>query len=114
MRTYKIRRYHTQKAEPEKEPVKLSPLPLEDRIRRYLAKIPAAVSGQNGHTQTFWVARALVHGFALSEEQALPFLREYNRRCEPPWNQEELKHKLKSASDWKPKRLKNSRGHLLE
>lgn len=81
-----------------------------DRARQYVAKIPAAVSGENGHSRTFSVAIALVHGFALSDAEAWPILMEYSARCQPPWSDKELRHKLESAaaaSQTKP------RGHLL-
>ena len=69
----------------------------EERITAYLAKIPPAISGQNGHTQTFHVARILVHGFGLSDLDAMAFLERYSARCVPPWSRRELKHKLASA-----------------
>ncbi|MGA8655944.1 MAG: hypothetical protein WB586_07315 [Chthoniobacterales bacterium] len=75
-------------------------LPL--RIEKYLEKCEPAVSGQSGHTTAFLVALALVRGFSLSQEEALPFLRQYNKRCEPPWNEEELKDKLASAANFNP------------
>jgi hypothetical protein len=81
-----------------------------DRARRYVAQIPSAVSGESGHNQTFAVACALVHGFALADYEAFALLREYNQRCQPPWGERELLHKIKSAqqaSQSKP------RGHLL-
>ena len=40
----------------------------------------------------------LAHGFALSDEQAWPILCEYNARCQPPWSERELKHKLADAN----------------
>jgi hypothetical protein len=83
------------------------------QIRRYIGRIEPAVSGQLGHRQTFFVARALVHGFALSKEAALPFLQEYNQRCEPPWSEEELEHKLDSADNWQPTNAQKPRGYLL-
>ncbi|MBI2925552.1 MAG: hypothetical protein HYY24_07600 [Verrucomicrobia bacterium] len=85
-------------------------LSVVDRARAYVAAIPGAVSGASGHNQTFSVACALVHGFALPKYEALALLREYNQRCQPPWTERELQHKIKSAllaCHAKP------RGHLL-
>jgi hypothetical protein len=65
--------------------------------RAYVAKIPPAISGQDGHGQTFAVACALVKGFDLSIENALPILQEYNKLCVPPWSLKELQHKLDNA-----------------
>jgi KaiC/GvpD/RAD55 family RecA-like ATPase len=68
------------------------------RARRYLEHIPAAISGQGGHIQTFVAALALARGFALPESAALDLLAaEYNRRCQPPWSLKELEHKVASA-----------------
>lgn len=68
-----------------------------DRARAYVAKIPPACSGNGGHNRTFHVACILVHGFALTQGAAWSVLLEYNQRCQPPWKQSELRHKLKEA-----------------
>ncbi|MBX9654744.1 DUF3987 domain-containing protein [bacterium] len=67
---------------------------LPSRIRAYLAACPAAISGEAGHNQTFAVTNALIHGFALSVDESLPFLQEWNQTCQPPWSDKELRHKL--------------------
>ena len=69
-----------------------------DRARKYLAKLPAAVSGQGGHKGCFHAACCLVLGFGLPESTALDLLREYSQICQPPWSEKELLHKIKSAS----------------
>lgn len=69
------------------------------RACAYARKTPAAVAGQGGSLATFKLAVALVRGFGLSEEQALAVMQqEYNPRCEPPWTEPELRHKLRYAS----------------
>lgn len=68
-----------------------------ERASNFVAKMPAAVSGQNGHGDTFHVACVLVQGFGLSPSQAFPIFREYNARCEPPWTEADLSHKLQGA-----------------
>ena len=83
---------------------------LDDRIRRYLAKCPPAVSGQDGHGTTFRVACALVHGFALEPEEAFRYLEAYNAACCPPWKPRELHHKLRQAAKVAHEK---ARGHLL-
>jgi putative DNA primase/helicase len=40
----------------------------------------------------------LIQGFGLSIDQARPLLRDWNRRCEPPWSERELEHKLQDAA----------------
>jgi hypothetical protein len=83
---------------------------LSERIERYIDACPPAISGQNGHDQTFQVACILVQGFDLAPDDAAPFLFQYNQRCDPPWTERELRHKLHDADrtpSYKP------RGYLL-
>ena len=82
-----------------------------ERARRYIAKCPPAVQGHNGSDATFHVAAVLVHGFALSENDALVLLREWNGSCVPPWSEAELIHKINSASN---ATHREARGYLLE
>ncbi len=77
---------------------------LQNRAALYVAKMPPAISGQGGHNQTFAVATALLHGFALGEGHAWPILADYNGRCLPPWSESELRHKLRSAAAAAPRR----------
>lgn len=88
-------------------------LTLIERARAYVSKMPAAVSGQNGHVATFHVACVLVQGFGLTPSQAMPLLEEYNERCEPPWTERELEHKLDGA-DKAFARQQKSRGYLAK
>lgn len=74
-----------------------SPDAAMDRARKYLAKVPPAVSGQSGHNATFHAACVLVCGFSLDRAQALQVLCEWNEACQPPWNQRELEHKVDDA-----------------
>lgn len=68
------------------------------RARAYLATIPPAVSGQQGHRQTFVAACKLVRGFSLGEADALELLAaDYNPRCQPPWSMRALKRKVRQA-----------------
>lgn len=68
------------------------------RASRYLAGMPEAISGSGGHTTTFKAAIALVRGFSLEAAVALDLLRaEYNPRCQPPWSERELRHKIEGA-----------------
>ena len=80
---------------------------LTKRITGYLEKMPAAVSGESGHSQTFAVAKILVFGFGLSDSDALIFLRQYNQRCRPTWSEKELVHKIKSARKFGPGKQKS-------
>jgi hypothetical protein len=82
-----------------------------DRARLFVSKMPAAVSGSNGHGATFHVACVLVQGFDLSLPDAMVVLEEYNARCLPPWSTQELQHKLEGAE--KAPGLKRKSGHVL-
>lgn len=78
-------------------------VPLADRVKRasaYLAKIPGAVAGSGGHDQTWSAALAVVRGFELPHGVAVALLEsEYNCRCDPPWSERELTHKIADACD---------------
>lgn len=90
------------------------PLDTEDqRVRRavkYVEKIPGGVAGEGGHKQTWKAAVAVVRGFDLSPEQAYNVLATaYNPRCQPPWSEKDLRHKVESAASTS----RISRGYLL-
>lgn len=76
-----------------------SPTDVERRALAYLDKLPPAVSGNGGHAATYTAATVLVHGFEIDPDQALSLLIDhYNPRCEPPWTEKELRHKVTSAA----------------
>lgn len=68
-----------------------------ERVRAYLARLPISVSGSGGHAAAFNAALVLVKGFNLGEQDAFTLLSEWNSQCLPPWNDSDLRHKLKSA-----------------
>ena len=82
-----------------------------ERARLYLQRCPPAISGQHGHDATFRVACVLVHGFDLRTDEALGLLREWNQRCNPPWEEADLAYKVKSAQTAS---AKNPKGYLLQ
>jgi hypothetical protein len=77
----------------------IQPLSLDvvERARRYVARIEPAIAGQHGDLHTFRVCCRIVRGFALSDEEALAVLTEWNLRCEPPWSERELRDKITRA-----------------
>lgn len=79
-----------------------------DRAAKYVATMDPANSGQGGHGQTFNVACVLALGFELEEDEAWPILCDYNDRCQPPWKEKELRHKLTDAL-----KRPGERGYLL-
>ena len=64
--------------------------------RKAIGMMPPAISGKGGHAATFDVARKLVQA-RLSVPDTWELLLEYNKRCEPPWSEKELRHKLEEA-----------------
>ena len=69
------------------------------RATAYLDRMEPAVSGQGGHDRTYAAATAMVHGFCLDPDEAFNLLRDrYNQRCEPPWSEKELAHKVDDAA----------------
>ncbi|MDB6035216.1 MAG: hypothetical protein JWM16_5554 [Verrucomicrobiales bacterium] len=85
---------------------KLSPL---ERARLYVQKCSGAISGQRGHDVTFGIACKLYQGFALSIEDTLALMREWNALCQPRWKEKQLRHKVRDAA----KRARGQRGFLL-
>lgn len=83
-------------------PVATAPRDDERVLRRaeaYLDALPGAISGAGGHSTTYAAATALVHGFGLAPATALRMLHErFNPRCEPPWSDRELEHKIEDAA----------------
>lgn len=80
------------------------------RAEIYADRCQAAISGQNGHSQTLKVAVAVGPGFNLSEEEAFRVLwQHYNPRCEPPWSEADLQRKVREAY-----RVETQRGWQLK
>jgi putative DNA primase/helicase len=69
------------------------------RCMAYLAKLPSAVSGSGGHDATFQAACECVR-FGLSESEQWDAMQWFNaNKCDPPWSEKELTHKIKSAQE---------------
>jgi hypothetical protein len=80
--------------EPARAGRQIDPVP---RARGYLARVPPAIAGEHGDVHTYRVCCRLVRGFALSDQEALTVLTEWNARCRPPWTESELEDKLRRA-----------------
>jgi replicative DNA helicase len=73
---------------------------LYERARKYLAAMPGGMQGSRGSRETFVAACKMVHGFGLSDGDALALLEEvHNPLCVPRWSREELKRKVQQARD---------------
>lgn len=88
----------------------LSPMSVIERAERYLAACDPAISGSGGHDTTFRVTCTLLHGFGLCPTEALRLLKGYNQKCQPPWSDGELRHKVLSAAGASSHK---GRGYLL-
>ena len=96
--------------DPDRPPLDLDSV--QGMARGYVAKLPPAISGQDGHGSTFRVACTLCVGFGLTAEEARPLMDEYNQRCEPAWSEWELAHKLDDA-ETKAREEPDRVGYLL-
>lgn len=78
-----------------------------ERARRYILKLPAAISGQHGHSALLLAATRIVVGFDFParSSEALLLIAEFNERCDPPWSESDLQRKLEEAD-----RLASERG----
>jgi hypothetical protein len=82
---------------------------IEDRACAYLAKCDPSISGSNGHTAAFKAAK-IGPGFNLPPDVALRLMKvEFNPRCQPPWSERELQHKVDEAY-----KVESHRGWLLD
>jgi hypothetical protein len=70
-----------------------------ERARRYLERAEVSVSGDGGHAVAMRVVGAVVRGFDLTEGEAREVLGAsgWNARCQPPWSEPELDHKIREA-----------------
>jgi len=72
--------------------------PVSERASKYVQKMEPSISGQAGHNKAFTAACALVKGFELADAEAVRILQtEFNPRCQPPWSDRELQHKVSQA-----------------
>jgi len=67
------------------------------RASAWMAKRAPAVQGNRGDDHTYITACELVHGFGLSDGEALQLLIAWNATCQPPWSDSELRAKVSSA-----------------
>lgn len=66
------------------------------RMRQLLANVPPAIEGQNGDQATFRVC-CLGKDYGLSPEVFFDLLCEWNEKCEPAWDLNELRKKMINA-----------------
>ena len=62
--------------------------------QRWLRAHGGAVEGEGGNGHTVQAVTRLLWDYDLTPEEAWPLLEEWNRGCEPPWDEEELAYKV--------------------
>lgn len=60
-----------------------------------IAQHGPAIDGQAGGLHTVHAAAILTHDFALTDEEAWPLFAEWNEGCQPPWDEDELRERLR-------------------
>lgn len=85
----------------EPEPAWLARISRSTRERRasaWIEKADIAIQGQRGSDDALRVCSAIARGFALGDSpEARRVLGPWNARCEPPWSDRELDHKIADA-----------------
>jgi hypothetical protein len=81
--------------------------PVESRLRvirramRYIDKVEPAVAGQGGHNSLFRAVCKLLkpepEGFGLKESEAWAIIASFNARCQPPFSDRDIEHKVSSV-----------------
>lgn len=79
---------------------------------KYLDKCEPAISKEKGHDTAFATVCAVAWGFDLVPEVAFDVLQSWNARCQPPWSDTELRHKIDDAL--KATNHEKPRGHLRD
>src|SRR5262249_22465108 len=67
------------------------------RASAWANKQPISVEYDRGSDVCMSLVRDLATGFCLSEAQIRLVLRDWNARCQPPWSEAELAHKITSV-----------------
>lgn len=67
------------------------------RALAYSRAYPPAIEGQGGDLATYTLCCAIARGFDLSEDDALDVLGHWNACCSPPWEESDLRAKIRAA-----------------
>jgi hypothetical protein len=85
---------------------------VEGRAIAYLDKVDPAVSGQRGHNTCFRAACDIVRFGIDNPDDVFRILwARYNDKCDPPWTEEEVRHKAKDACTREQRRDLAEQGH---
>ncbi len=83
----------------------------QHQAREYLSTRPGTTQGRGADNRCFAIACDVIHGFALTPDEALPVFQEWGEKdsqCDSggahcPWTEAQLVHKLENASGTEPK-----------
>lgn len=97
----------TERSAPTRDPFKGArlevPVDAERRALAWLARCEPAIQGSDGSGATMHAAHGLIVGFRISDREAFYMLKEhFNPRCQPPWSDDELSHKVASVTPQRP------------
>lgn len=65
---------------------------------QYVKTCEPAITGNNGHNTTFKVVCRLFKDFRCNYDWCWKMMTVYNDRCDPPWNESDLRHKIDDAA----------------
>jgi hypothetical protein len=71
-----------------------------EHARNALNQHGPAIEGEGGDLHTFRAGALLLNDFALTEEEAWPLFTAWNETCEPPWNERDLRAKLRGGAKY--------------
>ena len=75
------------------------------RASKYLKKMDPSISGDNGHDKLLRAASVLSVDFKLNDNDAFDLLtNEFNPRCQPPWEEADIRRKIDEAKKNHPNR----------
>ena len=100
---------------PVPAPAKTSADNRVERAARYARTLDPSISGQGGHDKLYRAAAVIGIGFGLDRDACRRILlSEFNPRCQPPWTEREIDHKLtdvytKEIGSWESKLRQDDR-----
>ena len=65
-----------------------------------ISTYPVAVEGKGGDEHTYKLCCKLIRDLHISTGTAFTLLQDWNSKCEPPWEEDELRKKLANAADY--------------
>lgn len=70
------------------------------RVLNWVRHFEPSISGSGGHAVAFKLACSLIHGFGLSDTDAVSLMtHEWNGRCQPPWTFPDIVRKVREARE---------------